>query len=212
MRVAWLGEDLTLHAQRALSWRRTLVIADPHFGKAATFRARGIPVPEATTASDLLRLGRLIEATAAERLVILGDCLHARSGRDEATLDTVAAWRRSFAALAVVLVRGNHDRHAGDPPSSWAFDAVDDPLLDGPFAFRHHPEPHDRAYALAGHLHPAVSLSGGGDSLRPACFWFGPSVAVLPAFGAFTGATAIAPRAGDRVFAVGPEVVEVSLA
>lgn len=37
--------------QRVAFWlaRRWLVVADAHFGKAAVFRARGVPVPRGTT-------------------------------------------------------------------------------------------------------------------------------------------------------------------
>src|SRR5262249_50769057 len=40
------GERVTLLAERAAYWQRTrtLLVADTHFGKAATFRAAGIPV------------------------------------------------------------------------------------------------------------------------------------------------------------------------
>ncbi len=37
-----------------------LLIADPHFGKAASFRSRGIAVPVGTTRYDLDRLAELI--------------------------------------------------------------------------------------------------------------------------------------------------------
>ena len=45
------GEELELLPDHAVHWRRasTLFVADPHFGKAATFRAAGIFVPEETT-------------------------------------------------------------------------------------------------------------------------------------------------------------------
>ena len=46
--------------------------------------------------------------------------------------------------------------------------------------------------------------------MRAPCFHFGPRVAVLPAFGAFTGMHPVRVRRGDRVFAIGPDaVVEV---
>jgi len=40
------GEELLLLPQRALWWpaQKTLLVADLHFGKAATLRAHGIPV------------------------------------------------------------------------------------------------------------------------------------------------------------------------
>ncbi len=62
--IDWGGERLVVLAERALYWprRRTIIIADPHFGKAATFRQAGIPVPHGTTATDLDRLRRLLPA------------------------------------------------------------------------------------------------------------------------------------------------------
>ena len=52
------GEDVQLLPERALYWPRacTLVVADVHWGKAATFRAAGIPIPSGTTTEDLARL------------------------------------------------------------------------------------------------------------------------------------------------------------
>ena len=39
------GERLLLCAERGVYWhtRRMLLVADPHFGKAASFRAAGVP-------------------------------------------------------------------------------------------------------------------------------------------------------------------------
>jgi hypothetical protein len=39
--------------------------------------------------------------------------------------------------------------------------------------------------------------------MRAACFYFSKNLALLPAFGSFTGTHPVSPRAGDRVFAVG---------
>jgi len=208
-------ETLVLFAERALFWprRQTLVIADPHFGKAATFRAGGLPVPETTTATMLERLTALLARTRAERLLCLGDLLHARSGRSETTLAAVATWRQSHAQMAFQLVRGNHDAHAGDPPADWAITCVDEPAVEGPFAWRHHPAPHEGAYAIAGHLHPAVRLNGAGrQSTTLPCFYFGAHSGVLPAFGEFTGTALVRPAAGERVFVlVGQSIVEKSV-
>jgi len=209
-----LDQRLSLLPERALYWheRRTLLIADPHFGKAATFRSAGIPVPRGTTTTDLIRLDAALSATGAERLVFLGDLLHARSGRAAATLDAVADWRSRYQQLEIVLVRGNHDRSAGDPPDCWDFSCVKGPVTEGPFVFAHEPAESASGYVLSGHLHPCVRLDDGiGPGIRAACFWFGPRTAVLPAFGSFTGAHRVRPCQGDRVFAVGPDcVVEVN--
>jgi DNA ligase-associated metallophosphoesterase len=217
--VGLAGVAARLLARRALWWpaEATLFVADVHLGKAETFRALGVPVPAGPTAATLRRLGALVDDCRARRLVVLGDLLHARWAQAPATLDALRAWRREREALHWVLVRGNHDDRAGDPPGALGIDVVDAPSRLGPFALCHEPagERVDAGdgYRLAGHLHPAVRLRGrAGDSARLPCFAIGAREAVLPAFGDFTGAwtvpRAAAPRlyaiAGDRVFEVPP--------
>lgn len=208
------GDEVQLHPARALIWprRKTVIIADPHWGKSATFRAHGIAVPELTLGADLDRLSLLIMSTQAERLVILGDLLHARAGRSDVVHDTVQAWRGQHRSLDIQVIRGNHDRSAGDPPTSWGFTMHPEPFLDPPFAYRHHPDPTEGHYSLAGHVHPAVSIPGRGrQRLRLPCFVFGPDLAILPAFGAFTGTATLAARPDLCIFAIADqEVLEVS--
>jgi uncharacterized protein len=134
-----------------------------------------------------------------------------RSGRAAQTLASLAAWRAAHPALDVLLVRGNHDRHAGDPPPELRIRAVDEPLTAAPFVLAHHPRRSPAGYVLAGHLHPAVKLRGIGRQREVLpCFHFGPEVGVLPSFGDFTGAARIVPAEGDRVFVVaGAEVLAV---
>ena len=204
------GCDSAPSGRRTGRATRTLLVADPHWGKAATFRAGGIPVPGGTTAAGLRRLDLLLAAFDVERLVYLGDFLHARAGRTAAVFDALAAWRARHAQIDVVLVRGNHDRGAGDPPAALGTRCVDAPLHAAPFALAHHPEASDDGYVLAGHLHPGVVLVGAGrERERLPCFWFGRRVGVLPAFGEFTGLATVRPDPGDRVVVVaGEELLE----
>ena len=210
------GEEVVLMPDRSLYWpgASTLLVADAHVGKAATFRASGIFVPRGTTTAALQRLDEALARTRAERLVFLGDLLHAREGRSPETLRVVGEWRASHSTLDVVLVRGNHDRSAGDPPESLGIRCIDAPLLEGPFAFVHHPTAIEGRYVLAGHVHPAVRLSGPGRQfVRLPCFWIRETGAVLPAFGDFTGQGIIDPAEQDRIFAIGDgAVVEVLVA
>ena len=113
------GEALELCAERAAYWsrRRTLLVADPHFGKAASFRALGVRVPRGTTEGALARLDALVVRLQPARIEFLGDFLHAREGRDDETFRLLAEWRARHGDIAVRLVRGNHDRRAGDPPT-----------------------------------------------------------------------------------------------
>jgi len=210
------GEHVVLMPEHAL-WmpeRQTLLVADTHFGKAATFRAGGIFVPRGTTATTLARLDAALARSNAMRLVILGDLLHAREGRSPETLRLVAEWRASRAEVEVVLVRGNHDRAAGDPPESLGVACVDAPLLEGPFAFTHHPRVVEGHFDVAGHVHPAVRLRGRGRQWeRLPCFWLRREGIVLPAFGDFTGLGDVELAEGDRAFAVANgTIVEVAVA
>lgn len=213
IRVDLQGESLLLLPERALLWERTatLVVADAHLGKAAAFRAAGLPLPGGTTTETLNRLSAALARTAARRLLLLGDFFHARAGRAARTLAAIAAWRERHKDLEIVLVRGNHDRGAGDPPCEWGFACHDEPWIEGPFAFRHHPQEEKAGYVLAGHIHPAVSLSGmGGQREKLPCFLFGERIGLLPAFGDFTGGATVRPRRGDRVLVVaGAEVIEI---
>jgi DNA ligase-associated metallophosphoesterase len=218
-RVTVAGEVLELCAERAAYWvrRRTLLVADPHFGKSASFRALGVFVPGGTTRNALERLDTLVARVRPERIVFLGDFLHAREGRTDETFDALTAWRASHREVAMQLVRGNHDRRAGDPPAPVGIDCVDGPLLDGPFALTHHPARVADSYVLAGHLHPCAVLTGGARQReRLPCFWFGREFGVLPAFGDFTGCAEIEIDEGDRVWVVAggpaPEVVPVMVA
>ncbi|SNS37972.1 putative phosphoesterase [Noviherbaspirillum humi] len=200
--LAVAGETLQLLPQRAALWpaRRMLLVADIHIGKAAAFRAGGVPVPAGTTLQNLEALDRLLRTHDIDEVMFLGDFLHARAGRAPATLAALQAWRERHARLALTLVRGNHDSHAGDPPASLDIEVVDEPHRVGPFLFCHHPEEREEAYVIAGHVHPVFRLAAGGDSLRLPCFLFGPKRGMLPSFGAFTGGHAVTPLPGERLF------------
>ena len=208
------GERLSLLAERAVFWpaQRTLFVADYHLGKAASFRSAGIPLPSGTTSENVERLERAVARTSARRVVFLGDFLHSAAGRVPRTLARFAAWREKRRDLVLTLIRGNHDARAGDPPEEWKLDVTDAGERLGPFVLNHEPGAVRGAYALAGHIHPAVRLHASGDaSVRLPCFWFGARYGVLPAFGAFTGSAVVLPRRGDQVFVIAEdEVVQVS--
>lgn len=190
----------------------TLLVADAHVGKAASFRRLGVPVPEATTGDTLGRLSALVARLGAGRVVFLGDLLHSAHAQVETVQQQLAAWRRAHAALHLTLVRGNHDDRAGDPPATLGIEVVDEPHAPAGapgLALAHHPHT-DAAgrTVVAGHLHPCVHLGGRArQRLRLPCFHWQPGRLVLPAFGAFTGMHPVDRRPGDRVFAVADQQV-----
>jgi DNA ligase-associated metallophosphoesterase len=212
--VTLAGERVVLSARRALYWprERTLFVADVHLGKAASFRAGGVPVPRGSTAADLRRLSALVTEYGATRLVMLGDFIHAAAGRVPALDNAFRAWRQTQPGLSLLLVRGNHDERAGDPPPAWNVDVVPAPHLAAPFLLCHEPNEPPTGYALCGHVHPGVRVAADGDSARLPCFVLGRRRALLPAFGRLTGLalTRAAPGetlvaiAGERLFTLPP--------
>jgi DNA ligase-associated metallophosphoesterase len=212
--VVCAGHDFILLPQRALWWpaQSTLFIADPHFGKAATYRALGQPVPSGTTRATLDRLDAVLASWPVRRLIVLGDFLHARQARTPAVLGALQAWRERHARLECVLVRGNHDDRAGDPPPALEIAIVDQPYLLAGVSCRHYPpgaeEAEDSGYTLAGHVHPVTVLNGrGGVRARLACFDMGAADGVLPAFGAFTGGHYVGPQEGRRRYVVADDQI-----
>ncbi len=202
------GETVWLLPHKTLYWprERLLAVADIHFGKAAAFRAHGIAVPHGTTLDNLAALDAALAMVDVAHLVFLGDFLHAQAAH--AATAALLAWRARHAGLRITLVRGNHDRHAGDPAALLALDVVDEPYHVAPFAFCHHPDfPAGTGHVVAGHVHPVYRLSDGRDALRLPCFVAGAQRTILPAFGAFTGGYALRLEAGDRVFVVAGDVV-----
>ena len=212
------GHVVRLLSQRAL-WipeSNALCIADTHFGKAATFRMGGLPVPSGTTASMLQTIDSLIKSTGAATLVVLGDWIHSSSLANRDYVDELLAWRESRASLQVILVRGNHDRHNRSLIQQFAFQLVDEGAMLGGIELRHFPleqaKAHDKAcLVLCGHLHPGCSLrvSPGLSKTFP-CFVIQPNQIILPAFGEFTGLAKVRPLENQRFVAcVENELIEI---
>lgn len=219
----WAGEAVWLCPERALWWpaAQTLFVADVHLGKAAAYRVQGQPVPTGTTDENLARLDALLAHHPVKRLVFLGDLMHAPQGMTPRLLARVAHWRERHAATEMLLVRGNHDLRAGDPPVELGVTVVDEPWPLGPFTACHHPQRLPGQFVLAGHLHPAIVLSGPArDRVRLPCFYVErpeppeltllgvqQGLAILPAFGAFTGTWGVRVAPDRQVYAVGAGAV-----
>jgi len=202
--VAIAGEVLTMHVERALYWaaRGTLLVSDVHFGKGAVFRRAGIAVPSGDTDDDLRRLDALFAAFAPERLVILGDLVHGAATARSAWVDDVRAWRQQHAAIDMVLVAGNHDRHFD--VASLGITVQPDRLAVPPFVLSHHPHAHAEGYVLAGHVHPGAVVRDGWRKHRLPAFVFDRDVGMLPAFGTLTGLHEVIALQGRQIFAVTP--------
>lgn len=204
--VRLAGEELWLLPEKALYWpaQQALLIADVHFGKAAAYRRLGQPVPQGTTASNIAVIEQLLAKLPCRQLIFLGDFLHGPGSHAPGTLQSLAQWRARHAHLPITLIRGNHDKRAGDPPQTLNIRVVPEPLLLGPFALQHEPDPHAERHVLAGHVHPVYRLNGKGrQRLRLACFRLGERISLLPAFGAFTGGYPVEKEDSCRIFVIG---------
>lgn len=198
------GERLRLLADRAVFMERSksLIVADIHLGKAATFRRFGIPIPHGTTEEDLSRLEKLIESTSATRLLILGDLLHSVHGKVMKTFQAVERWRAKHSSVEMLLIPGNHDRAAGEIPSAWRIERVCEAVPEGPFLLSHD-DCQSESFVIHGHQHPKVLVGvvAGARKSFP-CFILSPRKLVLPAFGSFTGGHLYRLGAEERGFAL----------
>lgn len=199
--LALLPEGAVFLAESSL-----LIVADLHLGKSATFRARGLPVPEGDTERDLGRLTQLVRKHRAAELVIAGDLFHAPAGITpelESALDAFLA----DVAIPVTLVVGNHDAQLKEIPGG--LQSVTELNVRYDLRVIHDPAAAvgDRLH-LAGHWHPVVKIPDGKrTSLRLPCFLSRGNTLVLPSFGSFTGGAVIAREPSDRVFVTLRETV-----
>lgn len=191
------GEQLWLDPRRAVYWPRggALLVADLHLGKAGMLRERGIPLPEGSTAADLLRLTTLIDELRPDRLLVLGDLVHGLSASAARWTEHWREFRRRFRELEVAAVRGNHDRRL-DLQSLAIKDLGAEADL-GPFRIVHAAA--GAKPCLAGHLHPVARITIGRRALRLPCLWLRAAEAVLPAFSGLAGGHPIRATAGERL-------------
>jgi len=205
-------ETLLLHPERAAIWPRlgALIVADTHFGKSAALGRQGLAVPAGSDEQDLGRLTRLIRCFDIRRLIILGDFLHEPIEPDVAEAVALESWcaERRHEGVAIQVIAGNHDRGIS---SGWrgGLEWVAEALLEPPFRFVHDAAraPASDAFSLSGHIHPVTALRGLKRAARVPAFWLRKANLVLPSFGSFTGGQRVAAAAGERIFAVSPDLV-----
>ena len=185
-------QQLTLRGDGSifLASQRSLLVADLHLGKDASFRAAGVPVPHGMNQQTLDSLSRAVEETAAEHVFLLGDLIHDRDSMTAALIETFAKWRTQNAECNVTLVRGNHDRHVESFPESWRLDVRADARIENLLLLHEITDETlaaEDCFQVGGHLHPVVSVGRGADQMRVRCFVVDQSHLTLPAFGPFKG-------------------------
>src|SRR5690606_19203135 len=161
----------------ALYWHaeRTLLVADLHFEKMASFARRGQLLPPYDTGLTLPPLEADLRRTHAQRLVSLGDSFHRA---DASKLLTNADRMRLDAVTEMVeciWLSGNHD------PAPHAIGGICLPELElAGLTLTHEPQRGANGL-ISGHLHPAAHVLMQGRSTRRPCFVHDNRLLILPA-------------------------------
>jgi DNA ligase-associated metallophosphoesterase len=192
--------------------QRSLLIADPHFGKAAHFRKAGVPVPESVHHGDYVKITKLIQDFEPLHLFFLGDLFHSDFNH---TWHELEAFRSNFMEVNFHLIKGNHDILPALFYRSELWTVHQQSVILGNLLLSHEPETGipEGVVNICGHIHPGISLYGSGrQRLTLPCFFVSPNRIILPAFGRFTGLAKMVCEKQDRVFVLtDKKVVEVKL-
>ena len=203
MTIDCKGEQFILSKERAIFWvvKKMLIISDLHIGKSAHFRRSGIQVPDTVGLTDLHRLTSLMKEFEPDTLLVTGDMFHNNINSDANAFED---WRRHYAHLKVVLIKGNHDALKNEDYEALNIEVHPKELLCAPFRFIHdQPVERDEYYNICGHIHPGIVLYGKArQQLKFPCFYFGQYCAILPAFSVFTGLKILKQQEGDRFYAL----------
>lgn len=211
VRIGISGIEMDLLCERAVVCERSLFVADLHLGKSQSLRSFGAPVPGGDAEEQLLRLGKLIAETRAERVIVLGDFLHAGVGLTDGLVEMVSNWRRGL-PIPCCVVRGNHDRAIDEVAAAWNIDLADPGAVFCGLEAVHDPCDASRTRAwIGGHVHPAVRIGGVANALKLPCFHIVAGHGLLlPAFSLFTGGACVRPSPSDRVIGVaGNRLIEI---
>lgn len=184
-----------------LAWcpsKKTLFMADSHFGKANTFRRAGYAVPDGTTSKMLNMLSLQIETLGIQKLFVLGDLLHSKVTAPLGFENQLYSWRLLHRGMDVVLIKGNHDKREESFYSRMKIECHEFLEWNG-IGLCHDPaHAPTQSFALCGHIHPSIQLG----SARLKCFWLRKQLIVLPAFGEFTGTARINLNHGESAVAI----------
>ena len=188
MRRAWLrcdGALLIAEPAGALVWpeQSLVVVADLHLEKGSALARRGTLLPPYDTRSTLTRLETVLRCWRPRRVISLGDGFH--DARASARLASEDRLRLAdlIAAHDWLWITGNHDP---TPPSELG-GRIEAAVEIAGLLLRHVPDRCPGRAEVAGHLHPAASVTVRGRRLRRRCFVGDSRRLLLPAFGSYAG-------------------------
>lgn len=197
------GQKLHLNAGKVVFWEeeQMLIVSDIHFGKISHFRKSGIGIPSSAIALNFNNLRNVISFYSPRKILFLGDLFHSTYNEEWPLLQDFIA---QFPQIQFLLLLGNHDILTQRNYQEANLILLENKWIKAPFVFTH--EPIDQTtgfYQIAGHIHPGIKMSGKGlGSVTIPCFFFSEKLAILPAFGYFTGLYKVKPRKTDTIFGV----------
>lgn len=175
----------------------TLLVADLHLEKASNIARRGLHLPPYDTRASLTQLSRALDACGARRVIFVGDSFHDDEAVARIDAADLAALQAMTARIDTIWITGNHDPN---PPAEAGGRIVSEVNL-GPLLLRHEPTiAAEGRFEVAGHLHPAASVSQRGRRIRCKCFIGNERQLVMPAFGSFTGSLGVSADPFRQIF------------
>jgi len=207
--LKWREINIQLLPEKAvyLDEFRSILIADPHFGKAAHFRKAGIPVSEKLHIGDLMIIQKLIQIYSPENLYFLGDLFHSDLNIAWNDLETFAEYHPE---TNFHLIKGNHDILPELVYRSDIWQVHEEPLTIGNLILSHEPMANipPEKINFCGHIHPGISLYGTArQKLTLPCFFVSTNQIILPAFGRFTGLYTMKCGKNDNAYVIAEKKV-----
>lgn len=172
--------EFELLPNRALYWpsQRLLVVADLHLGRIVSRAPKLLDDVQLA----LSRLSDALIQTQASRLLFLGDVFHMRNAYHPDVIHAFDSWRAVHAPIAMMLVRGNHERALGDPPAQLRLQCVNPGYEEGGVTFLHEPR-HVRTFSMCAHLHPCLLVpTDRAIATTVPCFVWNQEYLYMPAF------------------------------
>lgn len=184
--LEFAGEIFTVTNQRTLFWekQKALVLSDIHVGKSAHFRKNGIAMPQNVLQNDLKRLSSLIAHYNPEKILIVGDLLHAGSNSE---VDFFCRWKENYNRTEFHLITGNHDRISRVVAEQLCLTSQEPVAEFGSLIFSHDCIPDHPKFQINGHIHPGIVLQNAVRKIRLPAFACTEKQLILPAFSEFTG-------------------------
>lgn len=175
---------------------RVLAVADPHWGYAASHRARGNLLPDWGDEVIASTLASLLRDYSPAEMIWVGDVVHAAEGADAVGRYLAAA------PVRITVLAGNHDRR-------WT-GAAQCTTTRGRYFFHHgdvERETPQGCIAVIGHHHPAAIFSdGAGGSVKLPALVADAERLILPAFSPWAAGADCHALAGPQstIWAIAP--------